>query len=44
LPILRHCYFPVTNETEIEKRADFLLNKAKEIWKAEEIEIENASA
>ena len=32
------------NETEIEKRADFLLSKAKEIWKAEEIEIENASA
>ena len=32
------------NETEIEKRADFLLNKAKEIWKAEEIGIENASA
>jgi hypothetical protein len=34
------------NETEIEKRAEFLLTKAKEIWKAEEIEIEieNASA
>ncbi|MDM1348951.1 DUF262 domain-containing protein [Myroides odoratimimus] len=27
------------NESEIEKRADFLLSKAKEIWKAEEIEI-----
>jgi len=32
------------NEAEIEKRAEFLLNKAKEIWKAEEIGIENASA
>jgi uncharacterized protein with ParB-like and HNH nuclease domain len=32
------------NETEIEKRAEFLLTKAKEIWKAEEIGIENASA
>jgi uncharacterized protein with ParB-like and HNH nuclease domain len=32
------------NEAEIKKRADFLLRKAKGIWKAEEIEIENASA
>lgn len=32
------------NEAEIEKRAEFLLNRAKEIWKAEEIGIENASA
>lgn len=32
------------NESEIEKRADFLLNKAKEIWQVEQIEIENASA
>lgn len=32
------------NETEIEKRAEFLLSKAKEIWKAEEIQSENASA
>lgn len=32
------------NEAEIEKRAEFLLNKAKEIWKAEEIGMENASA
>lgn len=32
------------NEIEIEKRAEFLLTKAKEIWKTEEIEIENASA
>lgn len=30
------------NESEIEKRADFLLSKAKEIWKAEEIEIASA--
>ncbi len=30
------------NESEIEKRADFLLSNAKEIWKAEEIEIASA--
>ena len=30
------------DETEIEKRANFLLNKAKEIWKAEENEIASA--
>lgn len=29
------------NETEIEKRAEFLLNKAKEIWKGEDNGIEN---
>ena len=31
------------NELEIEKRAEFLFNKAKEIWQTEEVEIENAS-
>jgi hypothetical protein len=30
------------NETEIEKRAEFLLGKAKEIWTAEEMPITNA--
>lgn len=29
------------NENEIEKRADFLLNKAKEIWKAETMPVPN---
>ncbi len=32
------------NEVEIERRAAFLLNKAKEIWQAVDVEIENASA
>ena len=32
------------NEDEIQKRADFLFNKAKEIWKAEPVEIESDSA
>jgi hypothetical protein len=32
------------NETEIEKRAKFLYDNALEIWKAEEVTIENASA
>lgn len=32
------------NEEEIKKRADFLYQKATEIWKMEEIKIENASA
>lgn len=32
------------NEAEIQRRSDFLFAKAKEIWKAEEIEKEKASA
>ncbi len=32
------------NEEEMQKRADFLFANAKEIWKAEEIEIENVSS
>lgn len=32
------------NEYEIQRRADFMFENAKKIWKAETIEIENASA
>lgn len=32
------------NEDEMQKRADFMFENAKEIWKAETVEVENASA